>query len=142
MVVASPTSAWARALPPGQRVPLRVLREQVWLLREAGSGTREATDQGLLPHLRAYRRSIELGSSEAIKHVAAEGLGLACLSAWVVADAPGAGRRAPGACAASPPPCPGCYANAILSCTAKNRPHQRCWPLSIKPRCRPVCRDD
>lgn len=92
MVVASPTSAWARALPPGQRVPLRVLREQVWLLREAGSGTREATDQGLLPHLRAYRRSIELGSSEAIKHVAAEGLGLACLSAWVVADALAAGR--------------------------------------------------
>jgi len=62
------------------------LREAVWLLREAGSGTREATDQALLPRLHSYRRSIELGSSEAIKRAAAEGLGLACLSRWVVED--------------------------------------------------------
>ena len=68
------------------RVPLKALRGALWLLREAGSGTREATDQLLLPHLRSYRRSIELGSSEAIKHAAAEGLGAACLSLSVVAD--------------------------------------------------------
>jgi len=69
------------------RVPLRALRDVVWLLREPGSGTRESTDQGLLPHLRSYQRSIELGSSEAIKHAAAAGLGVACLSHWVVDDA-------------------------------------------------------
>lgn len=68
------------------RIPLKVVRDQVWLLREQGSGTREATDQLLMPHLRSYRRSIELGSSEAIKHAASEGLGLACLSEWVVSD--------------------------------------------------------
>ncbi|HMN22169.1 MAG TPA: LysR family transcriptional regulator [Ottowia sp.] len=72
--------------PAGAAVPLQVLREQVWLLREAGSGTRAATDLALLPQLHAWRRSIELGNSEAIKHAAAEGLGLACLSEWVVAD--------------------------------------------------------
>lgn len=71
---------------------MRALREQVWLVRESGSGTREATDQGLLPHLRSYRRSIELGSSEAIKQAAAEGLGVACLSFWVVNEAIQAGR--------------------------------------------------
>ncbi len=67
-------------------VAVKRLRELVWLLREPGSGTREATDQLLLPHLRSYRRSIELGSSEAIKRAAAEGLGVACLSHWVVDD--------------------------------------------------------
>lgn len=90
VVVASPTRL-AR-LTAGAAVPLNVLRQQVWLLREAGSGTRAATDQVLLPHLHAWRRSVELGNSEAIKHAAAEGLGLACLSEWVVADAIAAGR--------------------------------------------------
>lgn len=76
---------------PG-RVALKALREMVWLLREAGSGTRAATDQFLMPHLRSYRRSIELGSSEAIKHAAAEGIGVACLSQWAVGDMIAAGR--------------------------------------------------
>jgi DNA-binding transcriptional LysR family regulator len=94
LVVASPRLA--RQLQPQAgalcAVPVGVLRQQVWLLREAGSGTRVATDHELLPHLRAYRRSIELGNSEAIKHAAAEGLGLACLSEWVVADLIKSGR--------------------------------------------------
>ena len=68
------------------KVPLKKLREMMWLLRELGSGTRDTTDQLLLPHLRSYQRSIELGSSEAIKSAVAEGLGLACLSHWVVND--------------------------------------------------------
>ena len=69
-----------------RRATIRTLREQLWLLREPGSGTRQATDRLLLPHLRAYRRCIELGSSEAIRRTAAEGIGLACLSLWVVED--------------------------------------------------------
>jgi DNA-binding transcriptional LysR family regulator len=75
-----------------ESMPVRALRDAVWLLREAGSGTREAADQALLPHLRTYRRSVELGSSEAIKHAAVLGLGLACLSRWVVDDMVQAGR--------------------------------------------------
>jgi DNA-binding transcriptional LysR family regulator len=67
-------------------IPLSELRKLVWLLRESGSGTREATDQWLLPHLHDYPRSLELGSSEAIKHASAFGLGAACLSSWVVRD--------------------------------------------------------
>jgi DNA-binding transcriptional LysR family regulator len=65
---------------------VKQLRDEVWLLREPGSGTRETADQALLPQLHAYRRSIELGSSEAIKRAAAAGLGIACLSRWVVSD--------------------------------------------------------
>ncbi len=94
VVVASPVSALARACKAGERITLRTLREAVWLVREPGSGTREATDQGLLPHLLSYRRSIELGSSEAIKHAAAEGLGVACLSSWVVDESIETGRLA------------------------------------------------
>ena len=73
-------------------VSLDALRERVWLLREQGSGTRESTDQLLLPYLHAYQRSMVLGSSEAIKLAAAEGLGVACLSHWVVADFIATGR--------------------------------------------------
>jgi DNA-binding transcriptional LysR family regulator len=71
---------------------LDALRDAVWLLREQGSGTRESTDQLLLPYLHSYRRSIVLGSSQAIKLAAAEGLGVACLSHWVVADFIATGR--------------------------------------------------
>ena len=94
VVVASPCDPLAGAAQAGGRASVRSLRERVWLVREAGSGTREATDQALLPHLRSYRRSIELGSSEAIKHAAAEGLGVACLSSWAVEESVTAGRLA------------------------------------------------
>jgi DNA-binding transcriptional LysR family regulator len=89
VIVAAPEHAvfrTARKRPSRDPVPVDALRKAVWLLREAGSGTRETTDQMLLPHLRSFRRSIELGSSEAIKHAAAEGVGLACLSRWVVGE--------------------------------------------------------
>ena len=68
------------------KIALKTLREMMWLLREPGSGTRDTTDQLLLPHLRSYQRSIEMGSSEAIKFAVSEGLGVACLSTWVVSD--------------------------------------------------------
>ena len=84
VIVAAPKHPLVRSASAGERIAVRALREQVWLVREPGSGTREATDQALLPQLRSYRRSIELGSSEAIKRAAAEGLGVACLSSWVV----------------------------------------------------------
>lgn len=76
----------APGLDPAAPVSLAQLREAVWLLRESGSGTRETGDLALLPQLHAYRRVIELGSSEAIKQAAAAGLGVACLSRWVVRD--------------------------------------------------------
>ena len=93
VIVVAPGSEPAR--PDAGRVSVKTLRDLVWLLREPGSGTREATDQLLLPHLRSYRRSIELGSSEAIKRAAAEGLGAACLSHWVVDDLVDGGQLRP-----------------------------------------------
>jgi DNA-binding transcriptional LysR family regulator len=92
MVIVAASDSHIALASRGERVQLRTLRELVWLVRETGSGTREATDQALLQHLRSYRRSIELGSSEAIKHAVAEGLGVACLSYWAVKDWIDSGR--------------------------------------------------
>lgn len=75
-------------LPEGGReaVDIAVLRRARWLLREPGSGTREAAEQALLPHLRRFASVIRLGGTEAIKQAAVAGLGLACLSRHAVAD--------------------------------------------------------
>jgi len=62
------------------------LRDAAWLLREPGSGTREAVEHALLPHLHVLRAGGEFSNSEAIKHAAAAGLGIACLSRLVVND--------------------------------------------------------
>lgn len=74
------------------RAGLRDLRQQRWLLREPGSGTREAVEQALLPHLHQWEQPMQLGSTEAIKRGAAEGLGLACLSRYAVQDLVTLGR--------------------------------------------------
>lgn len=67
-----------------REVPLSDLQNALWLLREPGSGTQEAVEQVLLPHLHQLRPAVELSNSEAIKHAAAAGLGLACLSRAIV----------------------------------------------------------
>jgi DNA-binding transcriptional LysR family regulator len=67
-------------------ITLTMLRQATWLLRESGSGTRETIDQLLTPHLHQLRAGIEFGNSEAIKRAAASGLGISCLSRYVVED--------------------------------------------------------
>lgn len=71
---------------PATRIGLKALRLQRWLVREPGSGTREAVEHALLPHLHQWDQPMQLGSTEAIKQAAAEGLGLACLSLCAVQD--------------------------------------------------------
>jgi DNA-binding transcriptional LysR family regulator len=77
---------------PGERVKRQALRQASWLLREPGSGTREAVEQALLPHLQQLREDIQVGSTEAIKQAVAEGLGLTCLSLAAVRDSITLGR--------------------------------------------------
>jgi DNA-binding transcriptional LysR family regulator len=55
-------------------------------LREEGSGTREIINQLLIPYLHHLRPGIEFGNPEAIKRAAASGLGITCLSRFVVDD--------------------------------------------------------
>ena len=58
-----------------------------WILRETGSGTRQATESLLLDHLGNLNVEFELDSTEAIKQLAMAGAGLACLSRHTVAGA-------------------------------------------------------
>jgi len=68
------------------RIGAKTLGEQRWLLREPGSGTREAVEGALLPHLHQWNDPMQIGSTEAIKQAAAQGLGLTCLSLCAVQD--------------------------------------------------------
>lgn len=88
IVVSAPQHPIAaqRTTQRDKRVPLSALREADWLLREPGSGTREAVEHALIPHLHYLRPACEFSSPEAIKYAAAEGLGICCLSRWVVSD--------------------------------------------------------
>jgi len=80
VIVAAP----GHPLAGGQRASVRQLAEAAWILREPGSGTRQASDRWLLEHLGQLNIGFELGSTEAIKRLAAAGAGLACLSRHVV----------------------------------------------------------
>lgn len=68
------------------------LRSATWILREAGSGTRQTFDRamhGLLPDLRVL---LEFQHTEAIKRAVAAGLGLGCLSRMALSDAFASGQ--------------------------------------------------
>ncbi|SFE51141.1 LysR family transcriptional regulator [Paracidovorax wautersii] len=94
VVVAAPAHPLAQAHGPQARVPLKALRQARWLLREPGSGTREAVEHALLPHLHHLQGDLQPGSTEAIKQAAAAGLGLACLPWCAVQDLVTLGRLA------------------------------------------------
>ena len=68
------------------KITSKDLSNAQWLLRESRSGTREAVEQLLTNHLEKLDSAGEFSNSEAIKHSAAEGLGIACLSRAAVAD--------------------------------------------------------
>jgi DNA-binding transcriptional LysR family regulator len=76
--------------PPGHRlassprVPLRALRTESFILREPGSGTRAVEERALARLKLPVRVIMSLGSTEAIKRVVAEGVGLAIMSPLAV----------------------------------------------------------
>jgi len=77
---------------PARKLDVAALRQAAWLLREPGSGTREAVEQALQPHLHQLREGLRFGGTEAIKQAAIEGLGLTCLSLFAVRDLVALGR--------------------------------------------------
>lgn len=76
----------------GEFISPEWLTKANWLLRERGSGTREALEQALLPHIAQLKSSLEFNDHEAIKQSAVQGLGIACLSRAVVTDMLDAGK--------------------------------------------------
>lgn len=76
------------------RVGSLALSRQCWLLREAGSGTREVTDRLMQAEGVQRERCIEMGSNEGIARAVAQGLGVAMLPEVVVHDLLDLGRLA------------------------------------------------
>jgi DNA-binding transcriptional LysR family regulator len=85
VIVAAPTHELAKAANR-RRLTVAQLGRALWLMREPGSGTREAVEQALLARFLSFPATMTLGSSEAIKNAAAEGLGISYLSRYVVDD--------------------------------------------------------
>ena len=91
VIVCAPSHPLLRG-NPATRLNVAALRQADWLLREPGSGTREAVEQALQPHLHALREGLRFGGTEAIKQAAVEGLGFTCLSSFAVQDLVALGR--------------------------------------------------
>jgi DNA-binding transcriptional LysR family regulator len=77
--VAAPRHPLAR-----QVASLRQLAGASWVMREPGSGTRQAADAWLLPSLGDVNVQFELGSTEAVKGLVAAGRSLGCLSRFTI----------------------------------------------------------
>lgn len=76
------------ALAQKKRLRLAQLVNEPRLTREAGSGTRAATDEFLAQRGIKWPPRMALGSNEAIKHAVIAGLGLAVLSRYTLGSAP------------------------------------------------------
>ena len=72
-------------LATGKRISLSELKEETFLLREPGSGTRSVTDK-LFARCKGLPKSgLEFGSNETIKQAVMAGMGIAVISAHTVA---------------------------------------------------------
>ena len=81
VVLAAPDHPLARR--PG--IPLSELQGELFLLREPGSGTRNAVETYLRAQGLELDQIMELGSNEAIKQAAIAGMGIAVLSQYALA---------------------------------------------------------
>jgi DNA-binding transcriptional LysR family regulator len=85
VVIAAPDHPFAtRAGREG--ISIALLSEEVFLVRELGSGTRQVGEEALLQHGIRLTHTVELGSTEAVKQAVAAGLGLAIVSKAAILD--------------------------------------------------------
>jgi len=81
VVLAAPDHPLAHA----RRIPLEQLAKEPWLMRERGSGTRNAIERRFAESGIAVHPRLELGSNEAIKQAILAGLGISALSRHALA---------------------------------------------------------
>ncbi|HEX3974188.1 MAG TPA: LysR family transcriptional regulator [Stellaceae bacterium] len=82
-LIAAPDHRLARL---SASVVLTALEQEIFLIREPGSGTREVVASALAKYKLRPRRTIEIGSTEAIKQMVASGFGVAIVSAAAAID--------------------------------------------------------
>lgn len=81
VVVASPQHRLVLKDEPIQMVKLG---QERWVLREVGSGTREAAETVFEHHEMIPKHTISFGSTQAIKEAVGAGLGISLLSKWAI----------------------------------------------------------
>jgi LysR family transcriptional regulator, transcriptional activator of the cysJI operon len=74
------------ALTRRRKPTLQEVNDQVWLVREPGSGTRDVTEQTMRRHGISPQRQIELASNEGIARAVASGFGIAMLPVCVARE--------------------------------------------------------
>jgi len=79
VVFAAPTHPLAQQQNQ-QALTEKDFQDAQWILREAGSGTREVFDNAVIGRLHHIHVLLELGHTEAIQRVVASGLGIGCAS--------------------------------------------------------------
>ena len=82
-MIAAPSHPFAREDAPID--PAR-LAEELLVIREPGSGSREVVNQALSAHAIQPSRTLEVGSTEAIKQLVAAGVGVSIVSRAAVKD--------------------------------------------------------
>jgi DNA-binding transcriptional LysR family regulator len=81
LVVVAPPE---HGLAPATGITLARLADEKFLVREAGSGTRTATERLFARSRLTLQVAMELGSSGAIKQAVAAGFGIAVISRWAI----------------------------------------------------------
>ncbi|AXI01227.1 LysR family transcriptional regulator [Sporosarcina sp. PTS2304] len=80
-IVTSPTHPLAQA---DRRLSINELANDIWLLREEGSGTREAAETFFLQSGFYPSRTMKFSSTQPIKESVEAGLGISLLSQWAI----------------------------------------------------------
>jgi DNA-binding transcriptional LysR family regulator len=71
----------------GKRVGIDRLLEEPWIVREAGSGTRQTLDRAMARWLSRWQIRLELEHTEGIKRAVEAGLGIGCVSRLALKEA-------------------------------------------------------
>lgn len=79
-IVCSPSHRLARQ----NQVAISELTEETWIIREVGSGTREATEKMFAEYQFQPSNLMEFGSTQIIKESVEAGLGISLLSYWAI----------------------------------------------------------
>jgi len=82
-LITSPSHPLAQS---GQPIEPKALEEEIMIIREPGSGSREIVAQALSAHGVQTRRTLEIGGTEAIKQAVANGIGVSIVSRATVVD--------------------------------------------------------
>ncbi|QUG41758.1 LysR family transcriptional regulator [Psychrobacillus sp. INOP01] len=81
VVVASPDH---HLIKKKREIKISELEEETWIVRENGSGTREATENLFRKYEMTPKKLMEFGSTQLIKESVEAGLGISLLSNWAI----------------------------------------------------------